>query len=186
MEAEGRKILFDTGADGNILLFNMEKLKVDLYSVDEVFISHHHWDHTGGLERILAIRPLRVYIPDSCHRPANAFEVIRVNGKIRLGDNIFSTGELCGIEQSLVLALKKGTLVITGCSHPGIATILSAAREFGRPYGIVGGLHDFDNFSLLEPLPLICPAHCTRYATTIRSLYPEKYVEGGVGREIIV
>jgi len=36
------KILFDTGANGFILLFNMEKFDIDPKSIEEIFISHAH------------------------------------------------------------------------------------------------------------------------------------------------
>ena len=49
VEVRGLKILFDTGADGPVLLENMNKLDIDPRTVDEVFISHVHFDHTGGL-----------------------------------------------------------------------------------------------------------------------------------------
>jgi len=40
------KILFDTGANGRILLSNMKKLGIAPALIDEVFISHAHFDHT--------------------------------------------------------------------------------------------------------------------------------------------
>jgi len=52
-EAHGRTILFDTGANGDILLENMEKLNIQPSSVDDVFISHAHFDHVGGLSAFL-------------------------------------------------------------------------------------------------------------------------------------
>lgn len=42
------QILFDTG-QGLALRHNAEKLQVDLKPVDEVVLSHGHYDHTGGL-----------------------------------------------------------------------------------------------------------------------------------------
>lgn len=42
------KILFDTGTDRKILFSNMEKLKIDLLLIKEIFISHLHFDHVGG------------------------------------------------------------------------------------------------------------------------------------------
>src|SRR6056297_3602522 len=53
VEAHGRKILFDTGSDGDILLKNMQKLGIHPAEVDEVFISHAHFDHVGGLSSFL-------------------------------------------------------------------------------------------------------------------------------------
>ena len=42
VEIKGRKILFDTGADGDILLSNMEKLKINPQDIEDIFISHLH------------------------------------------------------------------------------------------------------------------------------------------------
>jgi len=47
VEVEGTpKILFDTGANGEILLNNMGRLNIDPASIEELFISHAHFDHT--------------------------------------------------------------------------------------------------------------------------------------------
>ncbi len=52
IEADGRKILFDTG-QGMVLAHNAGKLDVDLSIVDDVVLSHGHYDHTGGLDAVL-------------------------------------------------------------------------------------------------------------------------------------
>ena len=58
------KILFDTGANGSILLYNMKKLDIDPMIIDEIFISHYHGDHTGGLSGFLKInKDVKVYVP---------------------------------------------------------------------------------------------------------------------------
>ncbi|MFO0889007.1 MAG: MBL fold metallo-hydrolase [Isosphaeraceae bacterium] len=49
VEADGRRILFDTGARPETVLRNARELKIDLSGVNEVILSHHHGDHTGGL-----------------------------------------------------------------------------------------------------------------------------------------
>lgn len=49
VEADGRKILFDTGARPNTVLQNARELKVDLSGVHDVILSHFHDDHTTGL-----------------------------------------------------------------------------------------------------------------------------------------
>jgi 7,8-dihydropterin-6-yl-methyl-4-(beta-D-ribofuranosyl)aminobenzene 5'-phosphate synthase len=49
VEADGHRILFDTGAHPDTVLRNGRLLKVDLSNVEEVFISHNHLDHTAGL-----------------------------------------------------------------------------------------------------------------------------------------
>lgn len=52
VEADGRKILFDTGARPETVLKNAEELGIDLSEVEDVVLSHHHGDHTGGLARL--------------------------------------------------------------------------------------------------------------------------------------
>lgn len=49
VEADGHKILYDTGARPNTVLENARELKIDLSDVQEVILSHFHADHTSGL-----------------------------------------------------------------------------------------------------------------------------------------
>jgi len=179
------RILFDTGTNGRILLRNMEKLNIDPNSIDEVFISHSHLDHTGGLSDFLKLnKEVKVYVPISFRRPLNAKEVVSVKESLQIHENVFSTGELSRIEQSLVVKEEKGLIVIAGCSHPGVGSILNADSQFGKVYALIGGLHGFREFDVVKDLELICPTHCTQYQSEIKSLYPDKYVEGGAGRII--
>lgn len=53
LEADGRKILIDTGARPETVLKNVAEMRVDLSGVTEVVLTHNHADHTGGL---LALR----------------------------------------------------------------------------------------------------------------------------------
>jgi len=52
VEADGKRILFDTGNLPDTVLRNARTLGVDLSGVDEVVLSHFHGDHTGGLLRL--------------------------------------------------------------------------------------------------------------------------------------
>lgn len=49
VEADGHRILFDTGAHPDTVLRNLAALKIDITDVNEVILSHHHLDHTAGL-----------------------------------------------------------------------------------------------------------------------------------------
>ncbi len=52
VEADGQKILFDTGA-GTAAVANAESMRIDLATVDRIVLSHGHYDHTGGLLEVL-------------------------------------------------------------------------------------------------------------------------------------
>jgi 7,8-dihydropterin-6-yl-methyl-4-(beta-D-ribofuranosyl)aminobenzene 5'-phosphate synthase len=183
VEAEGRRWLFDTGAKGAILLANMEHIGIDPQTITAIFISHAHWDHMGGLADLLRLnRDVRVYLPGSCPRPPEAREVVSVQGPLEISENFFSTGELPGAEQSLVVKTAQGLAVICGCSHPGVGTILKAASRFGRVSALIGGLHGFKDYEVLADLALVCPCHCTQHQAEIMARYPESAVSGGAGK----
>jgi len=65
VESDDQKILFDTGAKAEVLAGNMKKLGIDLFQIDAVFISHDHWDHTGGLAAVLEKNQVPVFVPES-------------------------------------------------------------------------------------------------------------------------
>ena len=49
VEADGHRVLVDTGARPQTVLLNARELGVDLAGVKEVVLTHNHADHTGGL-----------------------------------------------------------------------------------------------------------------------------------------
>lgn len=53
-ELNGTRILFDTG-DSGVFADNAERLGLDIAAVDLAVLSHHHFDHGGGLERFLTL-----------------------------------------------------------------------------------------------------------------------------------
>ena len=54
VESRGRRLLLDTGASG-VFIQNAQTLGIDLRTVDYLFLSHGHSDHTGGLGHFLEI-----------------------------------------------------------------------------------------------------------------------------------
>ena len=184
IETNERKILFDIGGNGSILLSNMQKLGINPKEINGVFISHSHFDHTGGLSAFLEQNnEVKLWLPHSFRGVKNARKVIEVKNPSKLYEGIYSTGELEGIEQSLCVKTEKGIVIIAGCSHPRMKHILDAAAQFGKVYGIIGGFHG-NRPESLKNLDLICATHCTQYIPEIKSLYPQKYVEGGAGKVI--
>jgi 7,8-dihydropterin-6-yl-methyl-4-(beta-D-ribofuranosyl)aminobenzene 5'-phosphate synthase len=55
IEVAGRRLLFDTGQGA--LAGNVERLGLDLATVDTLVLSHGHYDHTGGLPEVTARAP---------------------------------------------------------------------------------------------------------------------------------
>jgi len=50
---EARRVLFDTAQTQEVLFWNAEKLGIDFSMLDTIVLSHGHYDHTGGLSRVL-------------------------------------------------------------------------------------------------------------------------------------
>lgn len=208
VEVGKTKILFDTGDKGNILLSNMTKLNIDPKTIDFVFLSHFHHDHTGGLSEFLKKNPnVTIYFPQSF--PIQLIEEIKKSGAIpvpvsslqELQINIFSLGEFEGaiLEQSLAIRTLKGIVVITGCAHPGIINILEKAKSFFPDeliYLAMGGFHlhrqtedeissTINRIFKMEILT-VAPSHCS--GNTARKMFKEvydyNYIEIGTGKVI--
>jgi 7,8-dihydropterin-6-yl-methyl-4-(beta-D-ribofuranosyl)aminobenzene 5'-phosphate synthase len=47
-------VLFDVGPYGDVWLANAERLAVDLSAIEVLFLSHWHWDHSGGVPTVVA------------------------------------------------------------------------------------------------------------------------------------
>jgi 7,8-dihydropterin-6-yl-methyl-4-(beta-D-ribofuranosyl)aminobenzene 5'-phosphate synthase len=185
IKAHGKTILFDTGGNGRILLDNMQILGIDPRSISDVFISHAHFDHIGGLAHFLEENnAVTLHAPVSFRGVKSVKAVKYYDHPQPIHEGIYTTGELENIEQAMAVETGKGLVLINGCSHPAMKKIISAAESFGTVYGIIGGLHGFDQFSLFHDFGLICPTHCTEHITEIKELYPKAYIAGGAGTVI--
>ena len=64
VEYGGKRILFDTGNNPNVLEQNAKTKRVDLSQLDFVVMSHRHGDHMGGLSYLLRLNPgVKIYAP---------------------------------------------------------------------------------------------------------------------------
>jgi len=170
-------LLFDTGANSNILLDNMKKLNLDPKSIQAVMLSHDHWDHTGGLSGLLTVNPkITIYKPTFSNKPQQITPGFMTTGYLSSWSGIQ--------EQSLLCDTKEGLLVITGCSHPGLENILDTAKKFGKIYAVIGGFHGFKKFDALKGIAIVVPCHCTSHTKEIQKLYPDAYEPGGVGKKL--
>lgn len=201
-------ILFDTGGNSEILLYNMKKMNISPQSIDKVVISHIHGDHVGGLGGFLKENgKVTVFIPSSF--PDSKREMIKSYGadsvdvsKAReISDFIWTTGELYGPpkEQSLIINTNKGLVIITGCAHPGVVNIIKKTKETfpdENIYLVLGGFHlsgtsdselrniinDFRKLGVQK----VAPCHCSgdRCRELFREEYRNDFIENGVGKII--
>lgn len=64
VEYGGKRILFDTGNNPQILEKNARSKGVDLKRLDFAVLSHRHADHMGGMDYLLRINPhVKIYAP---------------------------------------------------------------------------------------------------------------------------
>jgi 7,8-dihydropterin-6-yl-methyl-4-(beta-D-ribofuranosyl)aminobenzene 5'-phosphate synthase len=202
-----KTILFDTGGDGAILMRNMERAGVDPASIDLVFLSHEHWDHTGGLGHFFEKnKNVSVYCLKAFPEPFK--EVVQDAGAGLIeadkpGDlcpAVHSTGEMGRRikEHALVLDTDHGLIVITGCAHPGIVKIVERAKEkWGRDIlFVMGGFHLMEHtrkqldgiiadFTKLG-VQYAAPCHCTGDGAieAFEADYGDRFIRIGAGRII--
>lgn len=117
IEWAGAKILFDTG-QGYVLSQNASRMDVRLDSVDDIVLSHGHYDHTGGLADVLSLaRQPRIFAhrqafepkyaqnPDGSARDVGMAESTRqavrakarlqhVDGPMEIVEGLWSTGAI--------------------------------------------------------------------------------------------
>lgn len=202
-----KTILFDTGGDGNILLSNMNKMNIDPKRVDVVVLSHNHSDHTGGLWKFLDENPkVIVYLPSSFPEKTKksikqrGARFVEVDKSIEIFPAVYSSGELgTGIkEQSLILKTSQGAVIITGCSHPGIVTIVKEAVKISNDKVclITGGFHlggasELEIQSIINDLKdlgvkKIGPSHCTgeRAIKSFKDAWGNNFIEAGCGAKV--
>ena len=202
VKSEKENILFDTGGNSEILLFNMEKLGIEPKSIDKVVISHIHGDHLGGLEGFLkenneVLVFIPISFPDSIRNMIKNYgaDFIDVSEPIKISESVWSTGELYGPpeEQSLVIVSINGLIVMTGCGHPGVVKITKFAKKMfpeEEVYLVMGGFHHPPLSVVKELRELgvikVAPSHCTGEPARekFRKEYKEDFIEYGVGKII--
>jgi 7,8-dihydropterin-6-yl-methyl-4-(beta-D-ribofuranosyl)aminobenzene 5'-phosphate synthase len=64
VEYGGKRILFDSGNNPEVLAQNAKAKNIDLSKLDFVVMSHRHGDHMGGLAYLLKVNPkVKIYAP---------------------------------------------------------------------------------------------------------------------------
>jgi len=205
VEATDKTILFDTGGDGKILMNNMSKMGINPYDTDIVFLSHMHGDHVGGIYNFLeeysgVVINVPASFPENFNNDLKNYgaDVKRIERGGKICEGVYSTGDLGGMikEQSLVINTEGGLVIITGCAHPGIVSIVRVSKKlFGdKVFIVMGGFHlsDHSSSSIEEivrdfkkmGVQYAGPCHCS--GETAREIfsqqYGENYIDIGVGK----
>ncbi|MFO7934716.1 MAG: MBL fold metallo-hydrolase [Bacteroidales bacterium] len=201
-------LLFDAGRKVDLYKENAQQLKIKPEKIPALFISHSHGDHTAGMEWIITSNPsIWCYLPSSFamqlssmgRLPANSVAVAEPR---LLFDSFYSTGDDFEKfnEQGLVVRTADGSVLITGCGHPGVVEMVSKAEEELEVdiHTVIGGLHllrtpDREVEQIAEKLKQmgvsrICPTHCTgdQAIEILKESFGEGYIAGGTGTEIVI
>ncbi len=202
------RFLFDTGPDGSVIHRNSEALGINLSSLDFIVLSHEHGDHVGGLGYLAkSLKNIKVYVPSSSKSLISyvselGLKPIPVHDTIAVSKGVYIIGEVYGPPYEIAVAINtsKGFVVIVGCSHAGITTILrKVCRDLGgNIYAVIGGFHLFSapkdvvvkvakemiSMEVRKIYPIHCSGDYIRYY--LASNYPAIYGDGGVGLKIVV
>jgi len=169
IQVNGINLLFDTGHT-DVYKKNAENLNIDLNNTNFIILSHHHWDHTGGLrfhnfkdkKPLIAHPEVFEKLPkDQSENLIKNFEIISSKKPLEFSKDIFYLGEIprknnfeAGNykedkmldDSAIVIKTKKGAVVITGCSHAGICNICDHAKKVSGQelYAVIGGFHLFE------------------------------------------
>jgi 7,8-dihydropterin-6-yl-methyl-4-(beta-D-ribofuranosyl)aminobenzene 5'-phosphate synthase len=170
LEIGNVRILFDSGHKGTFI-HNAEALGVDLDTIDFVVLSHHHWDHTGGLrfhtfktKKKLVTHPRvpEMVLAEQSLDLDTGFELITSAKSLEFSPGIYYLGEIPrqtdfeqGVFQddpmpddtAIAIQTSKGIVVVTGCSHAGVCNIVEYAKKVTGQnlYGVMGGFHLFED-----------------------------------------
>ena len=206
VETNGRRVLFDTGTQPEVLRANLAVLKIDIAKLDALVFSHDHSDHTAGVS-VLGPRPgLPTFFPASFSEATRAvftkqqLKAVPVTVPADVVPGVTTSGQFGTAipEEALVVDTAQGLVVIFGCAHPGVVEMLRGiSRARNRPfYLVLGGFHLLQtpadqvaqivaDFKAMQ-VAYAGPTHCTGEAATkaFREAYGTHFVEGGAGRVI--
>ncbi|NLL61170.1 MAG: MBL fold metallo-hydrolase [Candidatus Atribacteria bacterium] len=192
---EKKRILFDSGWESDPLLHNMGKLNISVESIDSLVLSHCHYDHTGGLKKLIndETAKFKLFAHKEVTRPVYSLKpeihyigideklilqlprerLILLVNETEIYPEIHMTGTVPRItdfekpeedvyildngiliedpekdDMALVFDLgESGIVVVTGCSHAGIANTLYHSINITNNkniLGVVGGFHLID------------------------------------------
>jgi len=165
IKTDNNTILFDVGFNQknespSPLEHNMKQLGVKLESIDTIFLSHAHLDHSGGQQWVskstfsigreqINLSDKDIFAATHTTYPNSIVNIIPDAAVIAPG--VASLGAISRQlllgrieEQALVINVEgKGIVIIVGCGHQTVPKILTRANQVfdENIYGLVGDLH---------------------------------------------
>jgi 7,8-dihydropterin-6-yl-methyl-4-(beta-D-ribofuranosyl)aminobenzene 5'-phosphate synthase len=209
IEGTDKTVLFDTGTKPKIFESNFKASGADAANIDCLVLSHEHGDHVGGIPAFVKMKTgIPVIMPysfteDFKRRMGDAgLKPVLVKAPAMICEHLYSSGEFTDPlpEQALVLDTKKGLVVMTGCSHPGIINMIRTVKTtFNKNvYMVFGGFHLLeksekemnDIIAEMKALGVTrCGAtHCTgdKQIAMFREAFGNDYFELGAGNKITI
>jgi len=208
VEGIDKPILFDAGRYDDLFLSNLSKLQIDPHQIDNLFISHDHPDHIGGVMKFLEVRPqISVALVKSFRsgfkkavRKLGA-DITEIDRPRLVTNNCFSVGEMKSFvknEHALGIRTDKGSIILTGCAHPGIVEIVERTKKIinDEVLLVMGGFHLLrDGGSSIRKkatrlkelgVQYVAPTHCSgeEAQQVFAKLYSDRYLDSGLGRII--
>lgn len=210
IETPDKKILFDTGNDYPALLSNLSLLNLSLQSITHLFFSHKHGDHIAGFAEVVQKVPQKsaLYLPKGFSSSlikkipqGLSYQILETSSQIE--DSLYSLilkGGFRLYEQALAFKTALGTVIITGCAHPGVLNYIEEAQRLipGPIHLVMGGFHLFQaSFKKAESLvqsfhslgvKKAAPCHCSGDQTlySFQRMYGDQYVKIGTGTQVTV
>ncbi len=215
IEADGVKVLFDTGSTG-VVRENAATLGIDLSDADAIVLSHRHHDHTGGLDRVLDIaRRARVHAHPSFGAGIRSARLRLSPAPETVVPGIHTTGEVERVtdfegprtpsrhfpdDQALYLETARGIVVVVGCAHAGIVNTLRHVAKLARTaklHALVGGMHllrasQVRCRKMMQAfreigLDIIGPCHCTGkdVISQVEREFPAEFVRCQTGTVLV-
>ena len=120
-----RAMLFDTGATGRFAL-NAQLLGIDLADVSIAFLSHGHYDHTGGLLSFLQI-----------NRESPVFAGFGVDSDMYFGLGAFPRKKYIGTDKEVFSGYSRRIRILEGFREvvPDVSVISGIPGKYPQPKG---------------------------------------------------
>jgi len=181
-------VLFDTGEKPEYLVNNIQALSLDISMIRDVVISHNHWDHRGGVWKLLEVNEAVVVractdFIDEFKEELKRHRVQPVTEDRKISSHIYTTGCMEVVykdkvfkEQALIVETERGLTILCGCSHVSVLDIIKKTKELFPDRNIhflAGGFHlmnremRFIKYVVEEikrqGVEKVGPAHCTGF-----------------------